>query len=173
MKKLFFMVVATLLLSTASIYGTEIFINGANVTGIKDQTIENCTVKIDGEGNIHINAPDVKIVTETEKPKNAYFLAVSVDSPLTSDFTISLNGRIIGKLDAGSKETLIELGDKVKKGENIISYLSEPSQNPVNYSILTGTGVKKGDTLEFTPVSTQKGAVHNLGAAGNFKFIAE
>ncbi|HDT11606.1 MAG TPA: hypothetical protein ENN58_02585 [bacterium] len=151
----------------------DVFINGTKVTGIKDQEIKNCNVKIDSEGDIHIEASDVKIVTQTEKPEKQYFISVSVDSPLPHELKISLNGKIVGKLDPGIKETLIELGTGVKKGENIISYLTEPVEKPIKFTILAGTGVKKGNNLEFSPLSTEKGEINNLGAAGTFKITAE
>jgi len=155
------------------IFSSEIFINGTKVTGIKDHEINNCNVKIDSDGNIHIDAPGIKIVTTKEKLNNEYFIAVSLDAPLSSEFKISLNGKVIGKLDPGMKETLIELGTGVIKGENIISFITEPAEKPVGFTILAGTGVKKGDNLEFVPLYTQKGSVNHIGAAGNFKIIAE
>ncbi len=158
---------------SSSLLGVEIFINDTNVTGIKDQKIENCTVKIDSEGNIHIEAKDVKIVSQSEKPENDYYVSISLQSPLSSDFVLSLNGKIVGKLDAGKQETLIELGDNVRKGENIVSYVTEPSKTPVEYTIMVGSGVKKGENLEFTPVFNKTGKVGHLGAAGNFKIVAE
>jgi hypothetical protein len=173
MKKKIHFLVLFLFLFTGHIYSAEVFINGTNVTGIKDQDIKNCNLKIDNEGNIHIEAPDVKIVTQIEKPLKSYFIAISVESPLPSDFKVSLNGKVVGKLDAGKKESLIELGNQLKKGENIISYLTEPAEKPIKFTLLTGTGIKKDNNLEFTPVLTEEGVVNNLGAAGNYKFNAE
>jgi hypothetical protein len=172
MKKLLISLTLILVL-TGSLLCTDIFINGTKVTGIKDQEIKNCNVKIDSEGNIHIEAPEIKIVTQSEKPSNEYFISISVNSPLPADFTVSLNGKVIGKLDSGQKDALVELGKEIKKGENIISFITQPVKEPVKFTILVGTGVKKGEHLEFTPVSTQEGVVNHLGAAGNFKINAE
>lgn len=167
------MIFMLLFLSSGTVIANDIFINGTKVTGIKDQEIKNCNVKIDSEGDIHIEATDVKIVSQTENPEKQYFLSISVESPLPHEFKISLNGKVIGKLDAGVKETLIELDKGLKKGENIISYISEPVEKKIQFTILAGTGVKKGNNLEFSPLFTEKGEVNNLGAAGNFKITAE
>ncbi|HNW81332.1 MAG TPA: hypothetical protein PKG52_00420 [bacterium] len=151
----------------------DIFINGVKVTGISDQEIKSCSVVIDKDGNILISAPDVKILKDSEKMKKEYFASVSFSAPLQSEFTLLVNGKTAIKIAKGETESLVELSSYLQKGENIISYTSLPVTNPVKIKIVAGTGEKKDNSIEFSPITEHAGEITNLGAAGNFKFVAE
>jgi hypothetical protein len=42
-----------------------VFLNGANVSSLRGETLENVRVKIDEDGNIHITAPHYDVTTDT------------------------------------------------------------------------------------------------------------
>lgn len=167
------LILSLLLFSLSVLSAVDVFINGVKVTGITDQEIKTCGVVIDKDGNILISAPDVKILKDSEKMKKEYFLSISFSAPLQNEFILSVNGKPAEKILKGETESLIELSSYVQKGENIISYSSLPVTNPVKIKIMAGTGEKKDNSIEFSPVTEHAGEITNLGAAGNFKFVAE
>lgn len=161
------------LLGFSTVFAVEIFINGEKVTGITDQEIKNCSVAIDKDGNIFINAPDVKIVKDTDKLTKEYYASISFSTPLQNDFTLIVNGKIAGKVKKGEKESMLKLNSFLQKGENIISYTSLPNAEPIKFKLIAGFGEEKEKRMEFFPVTEHLGVINNLGAAGNFKFVTE
>jgi hypothetical protein len=170
MKKALFLLIIT---TFFAVYGTDLFINGVKATGMKDTELKNCNVKIDNAGNIHIDAPGVKIVDESKKLSKEYILSVSFTKPLPNDFIIFIEGKEAVKVLKGQQDSIIELNQFLKKGENIIVYNSVPSTDVIKFIITAGTGVKKDNSIEFAPFSEHIGEINNLGASGNFKIVAE
>ncbi|MGI6394862.1 MAG: hypothetical protein ACOX2F_09105 [bacterium] len=166
---LFFLVISTIF----SLVAAEIFINGTKVTGMKETEIKNCNVKIDSSGNIHIDAPDVKVVDESAKLSKEYILSLSFDKPLSNDFLFFINGNEAMKVLKGQKDSVVELNQFLKKGDNIVAYSSLSSPETIKFTIVAGTGVKKDNTIEFAPFAEHKGEINNTGTNGNFKITAE
>jgi len=65
-KSLIVVTLSWLLLGSAAA-GVDVYLNGVNISGAKDQVIENAKVLLDKNGDVHINAPDYK-VRELSKP---------------------------------------------------------------------------------------------------------
>lgn len=166
-------VILFLIFTVAMLSAADVFINGVKVTGITDTEIKNCSVVIDKNGNLLITAPDVKILKEQDKMKKEYFASISFSAPLPNDFTISVNGKPALTIIKGETESLLELNSSFQKGENIISYSSLPAQTPVKIKIIIGSGEKKDNSIEFSPLTEHNSEITNIGAAGNFKFNAE
>ena len=76
MKKTLFLLIISI---TFSLFATDLFINGVKVTGMKDTELKNCNVKIDSTGNIHIDAPGIKIIDESAKPSKEYIISISFE----------------------------------------------------------------------------------------------
>lgn len=170
MKKALFLL---MIMATFSVFATDLFINGVKVTGIKDTEIKNCNVKIDKDGNILIDAPNVKIVDESKKLTKEYILSVSFEKSLVNDFVVFVNGNEVAKILKGQKDSIIELNKFLKKGANVVAYNSVPNADVIKFTIVAGTGVKKDNAIEFAPFAEHKGEINNLGTAGNFKIVAE
>jgi len=170
MKKALFLLV---IIATFSVFAGDLFINGVKVTGMKDTELKNCNVKIDSAGNIHIDAPGVKIVDESKKLTKEYIISISFDKPLKNDFVFFVNGVEAVKVLKGQKDSIIELNKFLKKGENVVAYNSVPDTEVIKFTIVAGTGVKKDSSIEFAPFAEHKGEINNLGASGNFKIVAE
>jgi hypothetical protein len=170
MKKTLFLLIISI---TFSALAADLFINGVKVTGMKDTEIKNCNVKIDSAGNIHIDAPGIKIVDESAKPSKEYIISISFDKPLSNDFVFFINGKESAKVLKGQQDSILEINPFLKKGENIVAYNSVPVAEPVKFTIVAGTGIKKDNSIEFAPFAEHKGEINNLGANGNFKIVAE
>lgn len=67
----------SLFMFAPSLWAREIFLNGSNISGSRNQTLKNVTLKIDGEGNIFIEAPHYQVnqentfipLSQWQKPK--------------------------------------------------------------------------------------------------------
>lgn len=171
MNKLFLLSVVVFL--TVFLSGLDVFINGTKVTGVKDQEIKNCNLKIDKDGNIFIDAPNVKIIDESAKLTREYYLSVSFEKPLPVEFVFFINGKEALKITKGDTDSINELNIFLKKGENIFSFNSAPVNNPLKFKIIAGTGIKKESSIEFFPFFEHSGEINNLGTTGNFKINAE
>lgn len=55
---------SNLLLFAPSLWAREVFLNGSNISGSRNQTLKNVTLKIDGEGNIYVEAPHYQVNQE-------------------------------------------------------------------------------------------------------------
>jgi hypothetical protein len=170
MKKIIFLLILS---TTLSLLATDIFINGVKATGMKDTEIKNCNVKIDSSGNIHIDAPGVKIVDESAKPSKEYIISISFDKALANDFVFFINGKEALKVLKGQQDSILEINPFLKKGENVVAYNSVPNVEVIKFTIVAGTGIKKDASIEFAPFAEHKGEINNLGASGNFKIVAE
>jgi len=163
----------TLFLLAAILCAQDVFINGVKVTGIKDQEIKKCSIKIDEKGDIHITAPDIKIIDEKATVTNEYYVAVSFDKPSSVDVTFLLNGKPTGKITKGQKDTFFKLESGLKKGENSLGFNGPPSTEPVSFKVSVGIGKKVKDNIEFSPAAEKSAKITEIGVAGNFKFNAE
>ena len=102
---------------------TRIYLNDVEITGLKGQKFENCTVELDGAGDIKIIAPQYKIKTEetsaskpeetpikakTEEPPPAapkaggkrYYLVTSFSEGARADFDLDIfiNGKFYKRI---------------------------------------------------------------------------
>ena len=52
---------ALLILPTSAAWAVTVYLNGAAITGVPNQTFKNCTVTTDASGNVYIDAPAYKV----------------------------------------------------------------------------------------------------------------
>ncbi len=121
---------------------TSIFLNGVDITGVRNQTFKEATVHIDHNGDVHLNAPKYKVeVVDDDAPtsaaasagasqaaganselRNRYYLATkpSPGGAAQYDFVVKVNGVERKIVPAGSKPVIMEISAWFKKGENKI-----------------------------------------------------
>jgi hypothetical protein len=122
MKKISFLTTLTLLVfMTQAAYARSIYLNGFDISDVRDKRFEKATVVIDKAGNIRIEAPqyDVKVIPpKAEK----YYLVTQPSSggKAQYDFTVTVNGKSRKEIKAGSPQVIIEISAWLKKGENAI-----------------------------------------------------
>src|ERR1700722_530991 len=51
------MMIAAALVISSSAVASSVYLNGVNIDGVTDQKFEKCTVRIDSQGNVFIDAP--------------------------------------------------------------------------------------------------------------------
>jgi hypothetical protein len=130
-----------LTVGAASAYAGSIFLNGINITELRDKTFTNATVYIDSKGDVHINAPKykVKVMEETApvapvirskdrggpNPDLAgHYYLVTTPSPggkAQFDFVLTINGVERKVIKAGSPQVIMEISVWLRRGSNNVN----------------------------------------------------
>ncbi len=183
-RAIFLLLAATLLLISSNVAAADIYVNGKQIRGITDLTIENCTVTFNARGDVYIAAPDMDVLptaaqgqqtisTDLTRPqgsflKHRYFLFTQATSPgaVPFKFAVKVNGKIVKEITAMQTQTTVELTLHLDKGSNrleiISSYLPEKSGSSADsFSIFVGRGAPNSGSLEINKVLlnyTRKGS---------------
>jgi hypothetical protein len=131
----------------------SVTLNGVSIDGVTSQTIENCTVVIDAQGNIHIeakgyavrggpasaSAPSVPAdPPATKRPATAevrpatpaklsrrYFLATDHGAPGTQfDLAIFINAQWIREVKAAEPQVVMEITKYMRPGPNKVTLVA-------------------------------------------------
>jgi hypothetical protein len=166
---------ATFLLASIGASAADIYVNGKQIRGITDLTIENCTVTFNARGDVYISAPDMDVLptaaqgqqaksTDLTKPQGSflrhrYFLFTQATSPgaVPFKFTVQVNGKVVKEITAEQTQTTVELTLHLDKGSNrleiISSYLpSKSGSSADSFSIFVGRGSPNSGSLEINKV---------------------
>ena len=130
------------LVAPAALLARQVFLNGVDISHLKNKTFEGATVHIDADGDIHLDAPgyEVKVVDDTpgadKEPdqvaredgganpllRNRYFLATqpSPQGRAQFDFVVSVNGVERKRIEAGSPPVILEVSAWFQKGKNTV-----------------------------------------------------
>jgi hypothetical protein len=118
----------------------SVHLNGVDVSSLRNQTFKNVTVMIDGEGNVHMDAPGYKVEVVDPAASNAttpakadeggpnpllaqrYYL-VTAPTPgdrAQYDLAISVNGVERRRIKSGSGQVIMEISAWLQRGDNAI-----------------------------------------------------
>jgi len=120
----------------------DVFLNGVQVTGAKDQVIDKAKVVLDKNGNVHITAPDYKVrelappvpgpatspppaaPTTTANLRNKYFIVTEVTRPGVTGYTIQVmvNNKFLKALPDNVSQHVLELNNYLNEGQNTVSF---------------------------------------------------
>ncbi len=119
-----------LLLTSQAALGA-VFLNGVNIDGVVNQTIEGCTVKIDEKGNILITAKGYQVQASTPTPQPAPAAAaaepVTKQYFLVSDMTavgaqydvdVFINSVWVKRVAAKDQQVILDISKHLRKGKN-------------------------------------------------------
>ncbi len=126
----------------------SVTLNGVNIDGVTGQRFENCTVTIDGQGNVHIEAkgyavksgaapdpgrvPVAAAATSATRPADPrpppgkvtrrYFLATEHTAPGTQyDLAIFINAQWIREVKASEPQLVMEITKYLRPGPNKVT----------------------------------------------------
>ncbi|NMB74819.1 MAG: hypothetical protein GYA21_06780 [Myxococcales bacterium] len=154
------------LLLGLSASAVEVYLNGVQVTGAKDQVIDNAKVTLDKNGNVHILAPDYKVqeigVSQPDggppaaaQPVRAalakhYYVVTETSRPGVTGYTIQVmvNDRFLKALSDDIPQDVVELSEYLREGQNTVSFRAvrlqgrTPKSNLASdtFSVLLGEG---------------------------------
>jgi hypothetical protein len=142
MLKVFTAVVALLVPSAAQ--AGSVYLNGVNIDAVRDKVFEDCSVRIDAAGNIHITAKGyvVKKPNKTKPepapaatvaaggvPQNRYWLVTEKASPGMSQYDIDLfiNRKWVRKFLAQEEHVVMEITKHLRAGKNKVHLVAKKS----------------------------------------------
>lgn len=169
---------ATLAVSHTS-FARAVYLNGVDISTVRNQTFKKVTVTIDPNGDIRIDAPNYQVeVLEPPKKeavasqggpnvllKNKYFLVTqpSLDGKAQYDFVISVNGVEYRTIKAGSSQLIIEISSWLHRGDNEIVVFAKKNLTGGRQStssahearLLIGVGHEDGKTVKIDKVKAK------------------
>jgi hypothetical protein len=142
MKTTWLVVAALLLLGAAVPLGAvEVYLNGVQVTGAKEQVIEKAKVVLDKNGDVYITAPDYKVQELGAPPSGGgspppsapttnahltkkYYVVTDVTKPGITGYTIQvmINDKFLRALSDDVPQNVLELNNYLKEGTNSVSF---------------------------------------------------
>ena len=135
--------VALVWLFAAPAGAVDVYLNGVQITGAKDQVIDKAKVTLDKNGNVHISAPDYKVrevgtpgapgpgtspppaaPTTTANLRNKYFIVTEVTRPGMTGYTIQVmvNNKFLKALPDTVSHHVLELNNYLNEGTNTVSF---------------------------------------------------
>lgn len=117
--------------------GVEVYLNGVQITGAREQVIENARVELDKAGNVHISAPDYKVrelgaagggpkAAPAPAPRlsKKYVVVTEVTRPrgIGYEIQVMVNNRYLTTLNDDTAQFLLELNERLQAGSNSVSF---------------------------------------------------
>jgi hypothetical protein len=147
----------------------EVYLNGVQITGAKDQVIEKAKVVLDKSGNVYITAPEYKVqelghsspgsgappsaTATTAHLTKKYYVVTDITKPGVTGYTIQVivNNKFLKDLPDSIPQNVLELNNYLNEGTNTVSFrairpagASAKSTEPSDaFSLVLGEG--KGD----------------------------
>lgn len=119
----------------------SVFLNGVDISNVRNQTFKDASVSIDKDGNVRIEAPGYKVEVKDPAPNSGtptpppmskggpnpslvkkYYLITqpSNDGRAQYDFAVVVNGVEYKTVKAGAPQVIMEISAWLKKGDNEI-----------------------------------------------------
>jgi hypothetical protein len=195
-------VLAALALSP-SVHAKKVYLNGVDVSSLKNQTFKNATVTIDQNGDIHIEASGYKVEvlnnSQVEKTENRsesrggpnpalskhYFLVTqpSQDGRAGYDFKVNVNGVDYKTIKAKDPQVIMEISAWLNKGENEINIKGtkdlssgrKSSQATDEAKVIVGIGHEDGTkvVIDYVKVTVRADASQTSDVDKHFVLTAE
>jgi len=166
-----FMAAAAVIIAAGPALAVEVYFNGVQVTGLKNQSFEGCKVKFDADGNVHVTAKGYTVKRMDQggaDPKGAvtmagskYFLysKASRAGYAQYDVDIYVNGKWVKKVRNSESQIVMDITSRLRPGKNVIqfaatkNYGGKPrlSTSPSDYvEVFVGIGNRGGGTVNIT-----------------------
>ncbi len=182
-KNLVVLIALIAITASPAVHARSVFLNGVNISAVRNQTFKKVSVSLDKHGNVYIDAPGYKVevvdpeqvgepaATSSRKGgpnpllTKRYYL-VTQPSPggrAQYNFVVSVNGDKYKTIKAGSPQVIEEISALLHKGENEIiikgtKNLSSgrKSSSPMDEaSIILGIGHEDGKIVKIDKVKAK------------------
>jgi hypothetical protein len=148
----------------------EVFLNNVNVTGVTNQTFEKAKVRIDGRGDVYIEAPGysvqkVSVGNAQAQPvsegtlSRKYFLVTEQAVPGMAEYNIELfiNSRFIRTLKSSDEQIVADITKYLHPGGNTVTLQAKKTYANPNaprshskahfFRVIIGEGQAGGDSV--------------------------
>lgn len=126
----------------------DVFLNGIKVTNLKNADLRNCSVKFDGDGNVHIISPGYNVVTDKDgNPrvtgtsdfkggsgggsasalKSRYVLVYRPHAKVSYGYEIYVNDKLFKKIAADQQAFTVEMTQDLRAGNNNLRVIAKPT----------------------------------------------
>ena len=152
-----------------AVAAADVYLNGVDITGVRNQTFENATVRIDAQGNVHIDAPGYAVAgaspasgAEPTPPRTGsiahrYFLVTSQNAPGATQYDIDvyINAKWVRTLRSDEDQIVADITRFLQPGENRILLVARKnitggrkSHSPGHYfRVIVGQGNEGGNNV--------------------------
>lgn len=151
--------------------GADVFLNGVNITGVRGQTFEKATVRIDAQGNIHIDAKGYAVSggsggaapstgttpIRAGRITGRYFLVTSQNVVGASQYDIDfyVNAKWIRKLRSEQEQIVVDITRYLRPGRNKVLLMAHKKMGAERKShsqshyfrVLIGEGAEGGNNI--------------------------
>ena len=187
------LVVVSLSILSAHAGAVEVYFNGTRVTGLKSQSFDNCSVRFDASGNVHVTAKGYKVKRLTEPGKGGappkatspkqYFIYSEARRPgyAQYDVDVYINGARVRRIRSAEGQVVEEISDKIQPGRNAIHFAAtknlggKPRRSTLDsdfIKIIIGIGKKEGGAVTITsPVASFKATASTTNNFGRQQSI--
>jgi hypothetical protein len=175
---------AVSLLVAAPAWAFDVFLNGIRITNLKNADLQNCSVKFDADGNIHIISAGYNVTTDKDgnprvsgssdmagapqgqagQMKSRYVLVYTPNPKVNFAFELYVNGKMFKRIGLDQGAFTVEMTQDLHAGNNVLRVVARPSEPPpggTETDIATLRILKGNETAEGTFVA-KKPAVWEL-----------
>lgn len=166
-----FLAAAAVIVAAGPSLAVEVYFNGVQVTGLKNQSFEGCKVRFDTDGNVHVTArgytvkrldqggADPKGTVAAEGSKYFLYSKASREGYAQYDVDIYINGKWVKKVRNSESQIVMDITSRLRPGKNVVqfaatkSYGGKPrlSSSPSDYvEVFVGIGNRGGGTVNIT-----------------------
>ncbi len=147
----------------------DVYVNGVLVNGLEDQVLTDVTVTFDANGDVRIDAPNVKIgrssTTTTSEappephespladngvPPGRWWLVVTDEGSEGVQIDVRVNGELVRVVGSGEAQVLVDLAPHLQRGTNQLT-LTARADGRVGgkpLKVYVGTGSTESGVLE-------------------------
>ena len=148
--------VGCLLGSSAFAGAPDVYVNGARVTGLTGQVLEDVDVRFDEDGNVWIDAPRYKVEAVASSrpalgvPTERYWLVSQDNDSRGHVVEVQVNGVSVQTVRSGDAPLIVDLAPFLRPGPNEIALDAAPAPDATGgpLSVHIGEGVNRNGTIE-------------------------
>ncbi len=162
--------------TVASANTPRLSLNGVDITGVRDQRFENCTVTIDANGNIQLHAPQYKVEVQTPSAtaatagqtaaaqasppapaaiSDSHYVVVTSTQPNGSNFDIDIyiNGALHRTFKNSDSQLVLDISGRLHAGTNTVALKARklagtsPTAASNSIEVIVGRGTSAGNQL--------------------------
>jgi len=149
-------VLALALLLTGIATAGDLYVNGVLANGLRDQEFKDADIRIDAEGDVHIDAPQYVVrsldpvpvtppntgPSPSAVPRGVWWLVTEDQRSSGHSIELFINGALVRRISSGEPQLILDLAPWLASGLNDITFSALPGPQPSGgvLHVYLGTG---------------------------------